>query len=48
MNRKEIYQVIKGNNNDLATVLYLLEEMRYIESMMEKRKGFAWPPGVQF
>ena len=41
MNRKEIYQVIKGYNNDVATGLYLLEDLGYIEST--KEKGNIYP-----
>lgn len=48
MNRKEIYQAIKGHNNDVATGLYLLEDMGYIESMREKAKRFTWTSGAQY
>jgi len=48
MNRKEIYNEIKGHNYDIATGLHVLEDLGYIENMDEKGKKFTWTSGAQF
>jgi len=48
MNRKEIYQAIPGHNTDVATGLYILEDLGYIENMDEKGKKFTWTSGAQY
>ncbi len=48
MNRKEIFNEIKGHNYDVTTGLYLLEDMGYIDNMDKKGSKFTWTSGAQF
>ena len=48
MNRKEIFNEIKGYNHDVTTGLYLLEDMGYIDNMDKRGKRFMWTSGAQY
>ncbi len=45
MNRSEIYNAVKGNHKDIATALYILEDLGYIYPLEKYGDKLTWSKG---